>query len=116
MHANAVNQPHAYVVLWAQVPMGMANGCGCMLFGCVLSLRLSTLRCSADWGCSIRMNSYIACMFSAEPSGYSYMHTLFLSFVLFLVWRTISVVLYGILRPLLLPSLRCWQARVKMLR
>jgi hypothetical protein len=50
VHANAISQPHAVVVLWAQVPMGIANGCGSMLSGSVRSLRLSALRCSAGWG------------------------------------------------------------------
>jgi hypothetical protein len=44
VHANAsfVSPMH----LWAQVPMGIANGCGSMLSGSVRSLRLSALRCS----------------------------------------------------------------------
>jgi hypothetical protein len=50
MHAKAVSQRHALVVLWAQVPMGMANGCGSMLSGSVRLLRLSTFRCSVGWG------------------------------------------------------------------
>jgi hypothetical protein len=50
VHANAISQPHALVVLWAQVPMGIANGCGSMLSGSVRLLRLSALRCSAGWG------------------------------------------------------------------
>jgi hypothetical protein len=50
MHANAFSQPHALVVLWAQVTMGTANGCGSMLSGSGRSLRLSPLRRSAGWG------------------------------------------------------------------
>jgi hypothetical protein len=50
MHANAISQPHALVVLGAQVPMGIASGWGSMLSGSVRSLRLSALRCSAGWG------------------------------------------------------------------
>jgi hypothetical protein len=50
VHANAISQPHALVVLWAQVPMGIANGCGSMLSGIVRLLRLPALRCSAGWG------------------------------------------------------------------
>jgi hypothetical protein len=49
VHANAISQPHALVVLWAQAPIGIANGCGSMLSGSVRSLRLSALRCSAGW-------------------------------------------------------------------
>jgi hypothetical protein len=40
VHANAISQPYALVVLWAQVPLGIATGCGCMLSGSVRSLRL----------------------------------------------------------------------------
>jgi hypothetical protein len=50
VHANAFSQPHALVVLWAQVPMEIGNGCCSMLSGSVRSLMLSTLRCSAAWG------------------------------------------------------------------
>jgi hypothetical protein len=32
--ANAISQPHALVVLWVQVPMGTANGCGNMRSCC----------------------------------------------------------------------------------
>jgi hypothetical protein len=39
-HAYDV-QHLVFVVLWAQVPMGVANGCGSMLSGRVQSLRLS---------------------------------------------------------------------------
>jgi hypothetical protein len=49
VHTNANSQPHALVMLWAQVPMGMANGCGSMLSGSVRLLRLSAFRCSAGW-------------------------------------------------------------------
>jgi hypothetical protein len=45
-----MSEPHALVVLWAQVLMGIVNGCGSMLRGSVRALRLSTLRCSAGWG------------------------------------------------------------------
>jgi hypothetical protein len=41
VHANAIYQPHALVVLWAQASMEMANGCGSMLSGSVRLLRLS---------------------------------------------------------------------------
>jgi hypothetical protein len=37
VHANAITRPHALVVLWAQVPMGIANGCGSMLSGSVIA-------------------------------------------------------------------------------
>jgi hypothetical protein len=50
VHANAISQPHALVMLWAQVPMGIANGCGSMLSGSVPSLRLSALWCSTGFG------------------------------------------------------------------
>jgi hypothetical protein len=50
VHANAISQTHALGVLWAQVLMGIANGCGSMLSESVQSLRLSALRCSAGWG------------------------------------------------------------------
>jgi hypothetical protein len=50
VNANTFSQPHALVVLWAQVPMEIANGCGSMLSGSVRSLRLSALRCSAGLG------------------------------------------------------------------
>jgi hypothetical protein len=40
VHANTLSQPHALVMLWAQVPMGMANGCGSMLSGCERSIEL----------------------------------------------------------------------------
>jgi hypothetical protein len=42
--------PMPMPMLWAQMPMEIANGCGSMLSGSVRSLRLSALRCSADWG------------------------------------------------------------------
>jgi hypothetical protein len=47
VHANAISQPYDLVVLWAPVPMGMANGCGSMLSGSVRLLRLSAC---AGWG------------------------------------------------------------------
>jgi hypothetical protein len=40
VHANAISQPHALVMLLAQVPMGIANGCGSTLSGSGRSLRL----------------------------------------------------------------------------
>jgi hypothetical protein len=50
MHANAISQPHALVVLWAQVPLETANGCSSILSRSVQSVRLSAIRCSAGWG------------------------------------------------------------------